>query len=153
MKRFVWRLQKVLDVKSKEEQTKRLELLKATEQLAEAHGLLLARERIVQEMLFEIAGRSCGKRLKEQEFFLRHCGTSDDQIKKLRDMVAELKSRQQQKRAEVLEVRRFKEGLEKLRSEAKRRFVEEQEKLEQRDLDEMARIRFLRDANVVKAPV
>jgi len=151
MKRFVWRLQKVLDVKTKEEQTKRLELLSITEKLAETRGVLLARRRILKEMLLGMAGEISRKRLKEQEFFFRHCGASDEQIKKLRAMVTELKSQQHQKQAEVLDVRRFKEGLEKLRSEAKRRFVFEQEKIEQKELDEMACIRFLRDRTVVQS--
>jgi len=151
MKRFVWRLQKVLDVKTKDEQTKRLELLRLTERLAETRGVLLARQRILKEMLLGIAGESSCRRLKSQAFFLRHCGASDEQIKKLRAMVTELKSQQHQKQAEVLEVRRFKEVLEKLRSKAKRRFIEKQEKLEQKELDEMAGIRFLRDRIIVQS--
>jgi flagellar biosynthesis chaperone FliJ len=55
-----------------------------------------------------------------------------------------LESARKQKIAEVLEVRRFKEGLEKLRAEAKTRFIKEQEKLEQRELDESATVGFAR---------
>jgi flagellar biosynthesis chaperone FliJ len=46
--------------------------------------------------------------------------------------------------AEVLKLNRFKEGLERLRWEAKREFIKEQEKLEQKDLDEIGKIGFLR---------
>ena len=45
---------------------------------------------------------------------------------------------------EVLKVRRFREGLERLRAEAHRRFIEEQSRLEQKDLDEMAGMGFIR---------
>ena len=55
-----------------------------------------------------------------------------------------MNSAQKQKIAEVLKVRRFKEGLEKLRAEAKTRFIKEQEKLEQRELDESATVGFAR---------
>ncbi len=151
MKRFVWRLQKVLDVKTNEEQTKRLELLRITERLAETRGVLLAQQRILKEMLLGITVESSCGRLKSQEFFLRHCSASDEQIKRLRTMVTVLKFQQQQTQGEVLEVRRFKEGLEKLRSQAKQRFVFEQERIEQKELDEMASIRFLRDRTVVQS--
>ena len=46
--------------------------------------------------------------------------------------------------AEALRLRRFKEGLERLREEAKRRFIEEQERLEQKESDEGAIISFAR---------
>ena len=49
-----------------------------------------------------------------------------------------------EKIAEVLKLRRFKDGLEKLRTEAKIRFIKEQEKLEQKQLDEGATVGFVR---------
>jgi hypothetical protein len=44
MKRFVWRLQRVLEIKKKEEQKTRAELFELTERLAQARGELLARQ-------------------------------------------------------------------------------------------------------------
>ena len=145
MKRFVWRLQRVLDIKTKEEQSKRTELLKLTERLAQVRGELLVQKRILENMIKDIASKNPNHRLGDQEFFLRCSGTNDEVIKKLKNKVSELELKQREKIAEVLKVRRFKEGLERLRSEAKRRFIEEQEKLEQKELDEMATIRFARD--------
>jgi flagellar biosynthesis chaperone FliJ len=75
---------------------------------------------------------------------LKHSKVSDEQIKMLEGRVAELESQQREKIAEVLSVRRFREGLEKLRAEAKRRFMEKQEKLEQKELDEVVSISFAR---------
>ena len=51
--------------------------------------------------------------------------------------------------AEVLKIKRSKESLEKLRAEAKRQYIEEQEKLEQKELDEIAGISFVRKKNPV----
>jgi flagellar FliJ protein len=144
MKRFVWRLQRVLDIKAKEEQARRAELFQLTEKLAEKQGRLLMRQRILQNIISGIAEKKPGKRLSKQEFFLKYSATSDEQIKKLKSQVSELESQQRKKIAELLETRRFKEGLERLRDEAKKRFTEEQEKLDQKELDERATVSFAR---------
>jgi flagellar biosynthesis chaperone FliJ len=56
-----------------------------------------------------------------------------------------MESQQSEKIAELLRVRRFKKALQKLRAEAKMRFVSEQERLEQKELDEGAIISFAAD--------
>jgi len=144
MKRFVWRLQRVLDIKAKEERTKRAELLELTEKLAEARGELVTRQKILEDIITDIAGKQPQKRLGEQEFFLKCSATSDALIKELKSQVSQLALKQRKKIAEVLKVRRFREGLEKLRDEAKKQFIKEQEKLEQKELDEGATISFVR---------
>jgi flagellar biosynthesis chaperone FliJ len=144
MKRFVWRLQRVLEIKEKEEQKTRAELFELTERLAQSRGELLARKKMLENIIEELAERNPKARLGEQEFFLRYSTTNDEQIKRLKNNVKELESQQREKIAEVLKVRRFKEGLEKLRVEAKIQFIMEQEKLEQKELDEGATISFVR---------
>lgn len=144
MKRFAWRLQHVLDIKAKQERIKREELLKITENLAQTRGQLLARQRILQNIALDIAGKKPQKRLGEQEFFLKYSAASDEQIKKLKDGISELETQQRKKIAEVVKARQFKEGLEKLRAEAKKQFVKEQEKLEQKESDEGATVSFVR---------
>ena len=54
MKRFVWRLQKVLDVKIKEEQIRRTELFRLAEELAAKRGELLMRQRILHDIMTDI---------------------------------------------------------------------------------------------------
>ncbi len=70
--------------------------------------------------------------------------TSDELIRKLKEKERELKSQQREKVMEVLRVKRFKEGLEKLRAETKRQIIKEQERLEQKEFDERATISFSR---------
>lgn len=144
MKRFVWRLQRVLDIKTKEEQKKKKELLELTEKLAQTRGELLMQQTLLQEIITDIASKKPQKRLGEQEFFLKHSMASNEKIEKLKDKVRRLESLQREKIADVLKIKRFKEGLEKLRAEAKRQFIMEQEKLEQKELDEAATIGFAR---------
>ena len=144
MKRVVWRLQRVLDIRTKEEQKARAELLKLTQKLAETQSELLAWRKMLEEIINGLAAGNPKKRLGRQEFFLRYSAASDKKIKKLENRVKELESKQRDKIAEVLKLRRFKEGLEKLRTEAKMRFIREQEKLEQQQLDEGATVLFVR---------
>jgi flagellar FliJ protein len=145
MKRFVWRLQRILDIKTKKEQKMRVELLELTERLAETRGVLLMQQSILKNIIAGLTGENPKKRLSKQEFFLRYSGTSDERIKKLKEKISILESQQKEKIAELSEVRRFKEGLEKLRDEAKTQFIKEQEKLEQKELDEIATVSFTRN--------
>ncbi len=145
MKRFVWRLQRILEIETKKEQKKRSELLELTEKLAETRGVLLTQQMILKEIMAGLAGENPKKRLGRQEFFLKFSGISDERIEKLKEKMSALESQQREKIAELLKVRRFKEGLEKLRAEAKTQFIKEQEKLEQKELDEMASVSFARN--------
>jgi flagellar biosynthesis chaperone FliJ len=144
MKRFVWRLQRVLDIKEKEEQVKKAELLELIERLADTQGALITQKRILENVISHITGKNLVERLGEQEFFLKYSAASDEKIKTLENEVVRLESQQRKKIAEVLSVRRLKEGLDKLRTEARRQFIKEQEKLEQKELDEGVGISFAR---------
>jgi len=179
MKRFAWRLQKVLDVKSRQEQLKRTELFRITEQLAAKRGELLLRQRVLQDLLDEIKRHEFAQRLgppnakgdpkrdtsrlgtqgcvwgplNAQEFFLRCSTTDDEQIRRLQEDIATLGIRHKEKMAEVLAVRRFKEGLEKLREQAKEQYLREQEKAEQKESEERTVIAFLRHESDLRDPV
>jgi flagellar FliJ protein len=145
MRRFAWRLQRVLDVKAKQEQIKTQELFVITEKLARTRSSLLAQQQILRDILDSIANEKPGERLSKQEFFLRNSATTDQQIKKLQAAVSELEVKQKEKIAEVLKLRRFKEGLERLREQAQRKYMDEQEKLEQKQTDETATLSFARN--------
>ena len=144
MKRFAWRLQRVLDIKKKEEQTKSAELLGITGELAQVRGKLFIQKRILETIIGSLTEEHPRRRLDRQELFLRCSATNDELIRKLENKVNELEVRRREKIAEVLKIKRFKEGLEKLRIEAKTQFIREQEKLEQKDADEMTIMGFAR---------
>jgi flagellar biosynthesis chaperone FliJ len=148
MRRFVWRLQKVLDIKTKEEQLKRMELFRLTETLAIRRSELLMRRRILREIAAEITRDRSAGRLGAQEFFLRNADIDDQLIRRLNAEIEELETQRKNKTAEVLAARRFKEALEKLRTEAKVRFIQEQEKLEQKEMDDRTTIAFARNESM-----
>lgn len=146
MKRFVWRLQRVLDVKEKQEHKARAELFRLTERLVGARGELLMQQKILEDIAYGLTRQNPRKRLGHQEFFLRHSAASDELIRKLKEKVHALEVEQKEKVTEVLRLRRFKQGLEKLREETRRQFIKEQEMLEQKEQDERAGISFIRKA-------
>lgn len=150
MKRFVWRLQKVLDIKTKEEQFKRMELFRLTEALTEKRAELILRQRLLQEALAEVGRIAPAQRLRTQEFFLKHVTADDRRIRGLQNEIVNLEAQQEAKRQEVLAAKRFKEGLEKLRTEAKAQYICEQEHLEQKESDDRATVAFARagDTNI-----
>jgi flagellar FliJ protein len=146
MRRFVWRLQRVLDIKEKEEQEARAKLLELAEKLVETRGELLTQQKLLEDIINGLTEENPKVRLGRQEFFLRFSVTSDERIQKLKDKICLLERRQKEQVAEVLRVRRFKQGLERLREETKRQFIAEQEKLEQKESDERAGVSFVREA-------
>ncbi len=104
------------------------------------------RQKMLKDTIDGLAAVDPKERLAGQEFFLRHVATNDEQIRKVKDRISELESQQKEKIAVVLKVRRFTEGLDKLRVEAKTEFIAEQEKLDQKELDEAATVSFVRKA-------
>jgi flagellar FliJ protein len=148
MKRFVWRLQRVLDVKLKQEEIKRIELFRLTEKLADKRSELLMCQRVLQDIIESIARDRSSGRLTTQEFFLKQAATNDERIRAIKSEVAELEARQKAKTAELLSLRRSREGLERLRAQAREQFIREQDKLEQKELDERSTVAFARKESV-----
>lgn len=144
MKRFAWRLQRVLDIKQKEEQIKRVELLEITERLAQTRGALLMQKMILKKTIDDLQEENPKDRLGKQAFFLKCSKTNDEKINDLKNKIEQLEAAQKAKIADVLKLRRFKEGLEKLRVEAKNQFMRDQEKLEQKAADDITITRFSR---------
>jgi len=144
MARFVWRLQKVLDVKDKLEQIRRAELLRIAEQIAQARAALLNQQRILKEALDEIAQIDPAQRPRQQEFFLRYVSVNDERIEQFKNQIRDLEAQHRQKASELMEVRRSKEALERLKEEARRRFIQDQDRLEQKELDDRAGAAFVR---------
>ncbi len=145
MKRFVWRLQRVLDIREKEEQKKTAELLELTDKLAVTRGELLIKQKTIENIINSINNENPKKRLGKQEFFLAYSYISDRQIKKLREKIRHLELQQKEKIEEVLKAKRYKEGLKRLRTEARLQFIKEQEKYEQKELDDGSTISFVRN--------
>ncbi len=142
MKKFVWRLQKVLEINQKRQQAKKAELFKITQKLALARANLLAQQRILLDLIESVARQIAAERLDHQQLLLKSTRKNDELIKKYRDEIRQLEQDQKRLTAEFLKIKRFTESLENLREQDKRKFIVEQEKLEQKEMDEHTSMRF-----------
>ena len=147
MKKFVWRLQRVLDIRKMQEQKARSELFELTEKLVAIRTELLLQKKILENIINGLICNSPKKRISEQEFFLTNCAASNEIIKKLKEQIKELELQQKQKIKEVLQLRKATEGMERLRADANDKYIKEQEKFEQKELDEEATILFVRNVS------
>jgi flagellar FliJ protein len=144
MKSFVWRLQRVLDIKIKEEQVKRAQLLEITEKLTHAQTELFMQKRILAEAIKNFSKEEPKKRLERQELFLKSAAVNEERIKGFEKKVADFTKLQKEKINEVVKIKKFRKSLERLREEKKLEFIKEQEKIEQRQTDEITTISFSR---------
>ena len=144
MKRFVWPLQRVLDVRKKQEQIKKTELLRLSEKLAQTRGKLLVQQRILRNIISAINAEEPQKRLSKQQLFIKCSQVNDELINKLKTKIKELEKQYKDKIAEVLRLRQFRQAMEQLRARTKIKFLKAQQKLEQKQMDERAVIGFIR---------
>jgi len=145
MKRFEWRLQRVLDLKEKTEKVKKAELLKLAEEIAGAKVRVMNEQRKQREQMAAIAQERAGQRICRQAAFLTFSAFDDERIAAQRNHVRQLEDVQETKTRELIELRQAKEGLAKLRAEAKETYMAEQERAAQREMDEHANVAFTRE--------
>jgi len=146
MKKFKWRLQRVLDIKQKEEQLKKIELTEITSRLSITKGQLMMQKRILKNMIDDLGTQNPKDRLAGQALFMKRSEVNDKVIKELSQKANELGAKQKEKVAEVLKVRQFKEGLEKLRAKNLEAFIKRQKKIEQKAVDDMTTYKFAQKA-------
>ncbi len=142
MKKFVWRLQKVLEINQKRQQAKKAELFRITQKLAIARANMLAQQRILQDLIENVAKQNPAERLDRQQLLLKSTRKNDELIRKYEDEIRQLEMDQKRLTAEFLKIKRFTESLKNLREQDKRKFIIEQERLEQKEMDEHTSMRF-----------
>lgn len=145
MARFVWRLQRILDVKKRLEDAKRMDLLYIANEIAQARAVLWAQQRLIEQGCHQVAGLPPSERPRQQEFFIRYVQANDERISQIRAHIQQLQNSQRQIASQLLEIRRSRQALERLKERAMQRFLQEQRRLEQKQLDEMASIGFIRE--------
>ncbi len=144
MKKFVWRLQRLLDIKIKQEGAKRGELVAVTEQAVAVRSQIMVQRAALRKMLAELSQKKAKQRLSDQEFFLKYAHVSDEAIKRLEEELAELEKVRQAKIKEIMKIRRYRKGLEKLRAEARAEFQKEEQRYEQKESDAKTTVSFAR---------
>ncbi len=145
MKRFVWRLQRLLDVKTKQEDAMRSELIAITEKAVALRSKIMLRKAALRQTLSQLAQKEPSERLSEQEFFFKYAHVSKEEIEKMELRLSEIEKLRQSKIKEIMRIRKFRKGLEKLRTKAKNEFTDQQNKDEQKQLDEIATMAAARE--------
>lgn len=144
MKRFRWRLQRVLDITAKREQALRLELFALARALVRVRQEIVARQAAVRTLLADLGRRTLVERLAEQTVVLACAAAEERILRGLRRRVADLEAQRAEKTRRFRQVRATRQTLERLREEARHRYLREMAAREQAQFDEVSHIAFAR---------
>ena len=145
MKKFVWRLQRLLDIKIKQEKALRAELVAVTEQAVAVKGQIVLKKIALRQKLEDLGNLAPKQRLGQQQFFLKFVHVLDTQIRHLKQALKEIEELRKKKINEIIEIRKSRKSLEKLRETAKEEYVIEQNRLEQIENDDQTSIKYARN--------
>ena len=152
MGNFVWHLQRVLDVKKKQEQATRMELLHLTEQVAQVRCQLMMRQQALKTILESVAHASSHERMDKQALAMDFAKGSQARIKALEEQVETVQAQKKAKTEILLALKQASEGLERLRADAERRFMKDLDKKEQKMADELSLLKYARRMTVRDVP-
>jgi len=136
MKRFVWRLQRLLDLKVRQHEMLRAELAALSEQAATVRAQILMLKAQIRGRLAEMRTLAADQRLEKQQMFLQFAHVLDTRMKALSDKLASLEQQRREKINQLLAIRKERKSLEKLRARAVEEYRKEQNRQEQMITDE-----------------
>jgi nucleoid-associated protein YgaU len=145
MKRFHWPLQRLLDVTARREQAQRAKLLALAQQVAGVRGELLRRQAVLTALLDDLGRQRLEQRMATQEVLMKYSARSQAEIDRLAERLSDLQARRTQETRRLRQLRASRETLERLRAEALDLHRKEQLRIEQRQLDENAQVRYVRE--------
>ena len=137
-------MQRLFDLKVKQENVMRTELVSITEQAVALRGRIMLRKTALRQMLAKLAKKDAKKRLKEQQLVLKYIHVTDKEIEELGLKLTELEKLRRDKIKQIMKIRKLRKGLEKLRADVRAEFIKELEKFEQNELDDNTTITFAR---------
>jgi flagellar export protein FliJ len=136
MNRFAWRLQRLLDLKVKQQDMLRAELMALSEQLAQLRARVMLHKAEIHGRLAELRELPADERPARQHLFLQFVQVLDDRIRRLEGAAAGLEEQREQKMKALLEIRQGQKSLEKLRERAKTLYHQQLQAAEQKETDE-----------------
>jgi len=140
MKKFNWRLQRVLELKEKQEHFARIELMEITEKIIAIRHAILLRQVNLRQSLADFGLIEVAQRLPSHEMMMRSAKYVGEQISLLRKKMTEFEEVKKQKMEKMLELRKFRKNLEKLRQSAYLLYQEDIKKMQLGEIDEIASI-------------
>lgn len=144
MKKFKWRLQRLLDVREKQEQALRVELAALTEQTAALRGRILMEKAMLRSRLAELRLTDGSERIAQQQMFMQYVTAVDAKIGGLQCDLNTLEQQRKEKIEAMMAVRKLRKALERLRTQAATDHCQQAEHAEQNEQDESANAAFAR---------
>jgi len=146
VKRFKWKLQRVLDIKTQHERALRSDLFALAQAIARVREEILERRTVLRVLLAELADRRLADRLPELAVFMEFSAVEERRIERLGARLGDLESERAEKQRRFLEARATCKTLKRLREEARSAHMRDVGKREQMAFDESAHTAFARNA-------
>ena len=144
MKKFRWRLQRLLDVRQKQEDAMRAELIGLTEQTATLRGRILMEKAMLRSRLADLRHTPANDRLRQQQAFMQCVSVVDSRIASFQSELNALEQKRSEKIEAIMDIRKFRKSLERLRAQARDAHYNEQHRDEQNSQDEGTNAAFAR---------
>jgi hypothetical protein len=144
MKRFRWRLQRVLSITEQREEALRNDVAALGRRILAVNQEILARREAVRVLLDELGRRPLAQRMGEQTLVLACASVERRVIQALQARQKDLEAQRAAKMEQYVQMRQARQTLERLREEARQRYLAEQNRLEQAQFDESAHVAFAR---------
>jgi|FrelakmetLWP11LW_1041352.scaffolds.fasta_scaffold11805_2 flagellar FliJ protein len=144
MKKFVWRLQRLLDIKTRQEELLRTELIALTEQVAAVRAEILMHKISIRSKLAQMRTIEAAERLEQQRHFMQFAHVLDARIKSLNEKMTQLEEQRKELIRRLMDVRKERKSLEKLREKARTEYQKESNQMEQKSTDETNSTAFAR---------
>lgn len=144
MKKFVWRLQRLLEIKEKQERVLRGELVALTEQSVALRGRIMVLKTQLRTQLAELKTLPDDQRMQAQALYLEYVPVLDGELARLKKQWTELETRRREKLQQLLAAQKFRKGLEQLRLQARIEYEQQSSREEQKILDECTHMELTR---------
>ena len=138
MKKFRWRLQRLLDIREKQEEALRVELATLTEQTAALRGRILMEKAMLRSRLSELRQADAPERIAQQQMFMQYVAAIDAKIAGLQRDLNAMEQKRKERIEAIMTVRKFRKALERLRAQAEEAYRQQAEHAEQSEQDENA---------------
>lgn len=153
MKKFHWKLERVLDITAQREKALRSGLFALAQAVVRVRRAIVERRTVLRILLEEMGRRPLADRLAEQAVVMAYSAGEQRELRRLDARLAELEAERARKRERFLQTRSMRETLERMREQAREDYLRQVAKREQSEFDEQAHLAFARKAAPLAAAV
>jgi flagellar export protein FliJ len=144
MKKFHWRMQRLLDLKSQQEQALRAELMGLMQEMLNLRQRIISIQDRLRHMMDEVNKWPVEQRIGQQEAIMRCIESCECRIRALEEQLQETRQKRQVKSDELMQARASRQTLERMREDARRDYMRAELAKEQKQLDDGAQVTFTR---------